>query len=159
MMVVTSPTRRPAMSLDTGRTNRYVPPGPRRCVYPPVSGDKRDGPNLVTSGKNSVTGRTQNKAIFTVLASNQVYLPDYQLSTKKINIMETLNKSSVQFKTNIKCGGCVAAVTPFLNEAVGEGHWQVDTQNPNKLLTVAAARAEAAKKAVEKAGYQAESLT
>lgn len=45
--------------------------------------------------------------------------------------METL-----RFKTNINCSGCVAKVTTFLNETVGEGNWQVDTKNPEKTLTV-----------------------
>lgn len=64
-----------------------------------------------------------------------------------------------KFKTNIKCGSCIAAVTPFLNEAVGEGNWQVDVQNPDKVLTVGNANAARAKGAVEKAGYKAEPLT
>lgn len=67
--------------------------------------------------------------------------------------METL-----QFKTNIKCGGCIAAVTPFLNEAVGEGHWRVDVQDPNKVLTADAGTADQIRQAVEKAGYRAEAL-
>ncbi|GAB4014479.1 heavy metal transport/detoxification protein [Spirosoma sp. KCTC 42546] len=67
--------------------------------------------------------------------------------------METL-----KFKTNIKCGGCIAAVTPFLNEAVGEGHWQVDTQAPDKILTAEASNAAVVKQAIEKAGYKAEPL-
>ncbi|GAB4041266.1 heavy-metal-associated domain-containing protein [Spirosoma gilvum] len=65
---------------------------------------------------------------------------------------------SIQFKTNIKCGGCIATVTPFLNDAVGEGHWNVDTQNPDKLLTVETTDAALVKQAVEKAGYKAEQL-
>ena len=69
--------------------------------------------------------------------------------------METL-----KFKTNIKCGGCVATVTPSLNAVEGVESWQVDTANPNKVLTVqaATATAEDVKKAVEAAGYKAESL-
>ncbi len=63
------------------------------------------------------------------------------------------------YKTNIKCGGCIAAVTPFLNEAVGEGNWQVDTQNPNKVLTVNHPDATVVKQAIEKAGYKAEPIT
>ncbi|MBD2699465.1 heavy-metal-associated domain-containing protein [Spirosoma sp. BT702] len=65
---------------------------------------------------------------------------------------------TVTFKTNIKCGGCIAAVTPFLNEAVGEGRWQVNTQDPNKLLTAEADQAFTVQQAVEKAGYKAELL-
>ncbi len=41
-----------------------------------------------------------------------------------------------KFKTNINCSGCVAKVTPFLNEAKGVKSWNVDTNNPNKILTV-----------------------
>lgn len=67
---------------------------------------------------------------------------------------------TVKFKTNIKCGACIATVTPFLNEAVGEGNWQVDIQNPNKILTVdpKIASASQVKQAIEKAGYKAEPL-
>ncbi|GAB3991792.1 hypothetical protein GCM10028807_22870 [Spirosoma daeguense] len=63
---------------------------------------------------------------------------------------------TIAFKTNIKCGGCIATVTPFLNDAVGEGHWQVDTHNPNKVLTVEADNDTVVRQAVEKAGYKAE---
>ena len=45
--------------------------------------------------------------------------------------METL-----QFKTNINCGGCVAKVTPFLNQLEEIENWKVDTINPDKILTV-----------------------
>lgn len=62
------------------------------------------------------------------------------------------------FKTNIKCSGCVAAVTPFLNQAVGQGNWQVDVQNPSKILTTQTDTATLAdiQQAIEKAGYKAE---
>lgn len=54
----------------------------------------------------------------------------------------------------------MAAVTPILNQTVGEGNWQVDTQNPHKVLTVQAndVTAEAVTKAVQQAGYKAEPL-
>jgi copper chaperone len=45
--------------------------------------------------------------------------------------METL-----KFKTNINCGGCVATVTPLLNGLKNIQHWEVDTANPDKVLTV-----------------------
>lgn len=41
-----------------------------------------------------------------------------------------------KFKTNIKCMGCVAQVTPHLNELLGEHNWEVDITNPEKVLTV-----------------------
>ncbi|PQL90899.1 heavy-metal-associated domain-containing protein [Apibacter adventoris] len=42
----------------------------------------------------------------------------------------------LKFKTNIDCQGCVNAVTPFLNKIPGIKTWSVDTNNPNKILTV-----------------------
>jgi len=68
---------------------------------------------------------------------------------------------TIKLKTNIKCGGCVATVTPFLNQSVGEGNWQVDTQNPDKVLTVktVGVNADTVKKAVQQAGYKAEVLS
>ncbi len=67
---------------------------------------------------------------------------------------------TIKLKTNIKCGGCIATVTPFLNQSVGEGNWQVDTQNPDKILTVNtdSLTAEAVKGVVVKAGFKAEVL-
>lgn len=66
---------------------------------------------------------------------------------------------TLQFKTNIKCGACVATVTPFLNEAVGQGKWQVDLQNPAKVLTTQNATATDVEQAITKAGYKAEPLS
>lgn len=69
--------------------------------------------------------------------------------------METL-----QFKTNINCGGCVAKVTPKLNETEGICHWHVDTNNPNKILTVEAENISAKEvmDAVSKAGFKIEEV-
>ncbi len=69
--------------------------------------------------------------------------------------METL-----QFKTNIKCGGCVAQVTPHLDAVEGITNWNVDTTNPQKILTVKtdSTDAEHVKEAVKKAGFVAEQL-
>lgn len=68
---------------------------------------------------------------------------------------------TIEVKTNIMCGSCIANVTPALNEAVGAGNWKVDTQNPKKILTVTAAEIteQHVINAVEKAGYKAEKLT
>ena len=69
--------------------------------------------------------------------------------------METL-----QFKTNIKCAGCIAKVTPALNETAGENNWKVDTEKADKILTISAASLTEAevKAAVEKAGFKAEKV-
>ncbi|TCZ69892.1 heavy-metal-associated domain-containing protein [Flaviaesturariibacter aridisoli] len=66
----------------------------------------------------------------------------------------------LQFKTNINCGGCVAAVTPRLNEAEGIRSWKVDTQSPDKVLTVEAEGldADTVCRIVQKAGFTATTL-
>ncbi|AMR29506.1 hypothetical protein A0257_22025 [Hymenobacter psoromatis] len=63
---------------------------------------------------------------------------------------------TLQFKTNINCGGCIKAVTPTLNKEAGAGNWQVDTANPNKILTVNSDQLTAAQvmQAVEQAGFK-----
>jgi copper chaperone len=65
---------------------------------------------------------------------------------------------TVKFKTNIKCSGCIATVTPALNELVGQNNWEVDLQSPDKILTISKVEAseQEIKQAVEKAGYKAE---
>lgn len=67
---------------------------------------------------------------------------------------------TVQFKTNIKCSGCIATVTPALNEVAGQDNWEVDLETPDKILTVSADTIDKSqiKKAIEKAGYKAEEL-
>lgn len=69
--------------------------------------------------------------------------------------METL-----KFKTNIKCGACVATVTPHLNKLEGVERWEVDLQNPDRILTVEAGNAseQDVVKAINEAGYKAEVL-
>jgi copper chaperone len=67
---------------------------------------------------------------------------------------------TVQFKTNIKCSGCIAKVTPVLNELAGSDNWEVDVNKPEKILTVSARglTEEAIKTAVEKAGFKADKI-
>ena len=66
---------------------------------------------------------------------------------------------TIKFKTTIKCSGCVAKVTPFLNEALGEDNWEVDFNNPSKILTVVGEKDETKIiQAVEKAGCKAEAV-
>ena len=64
------------------------------------------------------------------------------------------------FKTNINCSGCVAKVTPSLNENPDIKEWKVDTANPAKVLTVEteSLKEEDIKAIVQKAGFKAESL-
>ena len=63
----------------------------------------------------------------------------------------------LKFKTNIKCAGCIATVTPKLNEKVGENNWQVDIQDPNKILTIETnTPAEEVISALADVGYKAD---
>lgn len=67
--------------------------------------------------------------------------------------METL-----QFKTNINCGGCIAKVTPFLNQVEEIEDWRVDTNNPDKILTISGEElsCDLIVETIEKAGFKAE---
>lgn len=67
--------------------------------------------------------------------------------------METL-----QFKTNINCGGCIAKVTPFLNQVEEVEDWRVDTNNPDKILTISGEELSCGLivETIEKAGFKAE---
>ncbi len=42
----------------------------------------------------------------------------------------------LKFKTTLSCGGCVSKVQADLDNAVGISNWSVDTNNPEKVLTV-----------------------
>jgi copper chaperone CopZ len=60
-----------------------------------------------------------------------------------------------QFKTNLRCGGCVAAVKPHLDREPGVARWEVDVASPDKTLTVDGdAPADAIKAAVARGGFQ-----
>lgn len=66
---------------------------------------------------------------------------------------------TIKFKTDIKCSGCLAKVTPHLNEAVGEDNWEVDINNPSKFLTIVGETDETkVREAVQKAGFKAEKV-
>lgn len=74
--------------------------------------------------------------------------------------MNTHDKT-LKFKTNINCSGCVAKVSPFLNDADGICHWDVDTTNKEKILSVYSegiTKEEVTQK-VEEAGFKIEILT
>lgn len=68
------------------------------------------------------------------------------------------NNQNFQFKTNINCGGCVAAVKPHLDNVDGISHWEVETGNKDKILTVTAdgVSQQQIMETVQKAGYKIE---
>jgi copper chaperone len=67
---------------------------------------------------------------------------------------------TIKFKTNIKCSGCIASVTPALNSLKGLNKWEVDTANEDKILTVEAEEinAQEVSDMVKKAGFTAEQV-
>jgi copper chaperone len=66
----------------------------------------------------------------------------------------------LQFKTNINCGNCIKTVTPFLNKLDEVDEWKVDTENPDKILTVEGDdfTAEEIISALKEAGYEGEKV-
>ena len=69
------------------------------------------------------------------------------------------NNQDLRFKTNINCGGCVASVKPYLDNADGICHWEVDTTK-DKVLTVKSQgiTQEQVIETVQKAGFKIEPL-
>jgi copper chaperone len=67
---------------------------------------------------------------------------------------------TLKFKTNINCSGCIRSVTPFLDNEKEIAHWEVDTVNPDKILTVSTSTltADEVEEVVKKAGYKAEEI-
>jgi copper chaperone len=66
----------------------------------------------------------------------------------------------MKFKTNINCGACVAKVTPVLNDNEQVESWNVDTENPEKILTVQGAEIDEDDliHSLKKIGYKAEKV-
>ncbi len=47
-----------------------------------------------------------------------------------------MENRELKFKTSLNCGGCVSKVQSDLDSSAGISNWSVDTENPNKILTV-----------------------
>ena len=71
-----------------------------------------------------------------------------------------MENKNLQFKTNINCGGCVASVKPHLDNADGVCHWEVDTANREKILTLKSEGISEQEviEAVQKAGFKIEPI-
>ncbi len=67
---------------------------------------------------------------------------------------------TLKFKTNINCSGCIARVTPTLNGLAGTDKWDVNTTDPNKILTIETSQlnADEVKQALERAGFNGEEI-
>ncbi len=68
--------------------------------------------------------------------------------------------NTLKFKTSINCGNCVAKVTPVLNNQSEIKDWSVDTENPEKILTVSGENIDEADliKSLQKIGFKAEKI-
>ncbi|MFP4088888.1 MAG: copper chaperone [Cyclobacteriaceae bacterium] len=66
-----------------------------------------------------------------------------------------------KFKTNIKCGGCIDAVSSYLNNSREVLHWEVDTLHEDNVLSVMSTDEMESKDVVDLvnlAGFQAKPL-
>jgi copper chaperone len=64
---------------------------------------------------------------------------------------------TLKFKTTIKCNGCIKAVTPFLDKSNNIQKWNVDLENPERILTVETeGNSDEIKELLIEAGYKAE---
>lgn len=68
--------------------------------------------------------------------------------------------TTLHFKTNIKCDGCIRTVTPFLSGIKEIKEWNVDLTSLDRTLTVEGVdiRPEAVISELAKAGYKAEKI-
>ncbi|MDN3708518.1 heavy-metal-associated domain-containing protein [Myroides ceti] len=71
-----------------------------------------------------------------------------------------MEQKDIKFKTNINCSSCVAKVTPFLDAVKSISHWEVDTKNREKILTLRSDGANEKEiiESVQKAGFKIEPL-
>ena len=64
-----------------------------------------------------------------------------------------------KFKTNAKCGGCVAAIGAELNKLMPAQNWSIDLSSPDKTLSVKSDLSDdAILDAVSRAGFVARKL-
>jgi len=66
--------------------------------------------------------------------------------------------TTLKFKTNVNCGGCIANVMPHLNKVKGIISWKVDISTPLKIMTVETEdiNAEVIISTMKEAGYKAD---
>ena len=64
-----------------------------------------------------------------------------------------------KFKTNAKCGGCVAQIAESLNKILPREQWDIDLNSTDKILYVTSDQSDAVIiKAVSDAGFKAEKI-
>lgn len=69
-------------------------------------------------------------------------------------------KKTLTYKTNIKCNGCIATVTPFFQKNKYIKKWQVDLESDDRILTIELEDGDVSEveSLIKEAGYQAEEL-
>lgn len=67
---------------------------------------------------------------------------------------------TLRFKTNLKCSGCVKAITPVLESLTIIENWTVNLENPDKVLEVEAPEdiSDMVIDIIKKAGYEISQL-
>lgn len=68
--------------------------------------------------------------------------------------------STYKFKTSINCQNCVNLVKVYMEEVPNLGKWEVETTDPNKILTVQGEglNADDVKAKVAEAGFTIEEI-
>ncbi len=66
-----------------------------------------------------------------------------------------------QYQTNINCQNCIRAVRGFIEDVPNITNWEVDTDNPDKILTVSGDNIDwrQVEEAVLDAGYEIHELS
>lgn len=66
-----------------------------------------------------------------------------------------------RFKTNLKCGNCVAKVQAQLDDCKEIGRWSIDLKSPDRVLTVEAddkAAVASVRRILADAGFRSETV-
>lgn len=67
--------------------------------------------------------------------------------------------SMMQFKTNLRCGACIQTVEPFMDRIDGVERWDVNLNDPDRILSVYGNTApELVEAALQQAGYSSERM-
>lgn len=69
-------------------------------------------------------------------------------------------KKTLTYKTNIKCNGCIATVTPFIQKNPAIKNWSVDLESPDRILTIELEGGDEneIKSLITEAGYEADPM-
>lgn len=66
------------------------------------------------------------------------------------------NTIEFKFRTNLRGTSCILTIAPFMDKVIGPKRWEVDLDDPNKILTVHVAdpgQVKLVDGAIERAGY------